>query len=492
MPSRLTIAAYMTFSEQHAADSSSERMPPSFCSARYADAASFVVGTTSRARWKIACPSSSPRDALSCRLSRASVARWYADNTATMTTTREVTPATWRDLIDIRRQESGLLPPASFFLFHPIQLVVQRLQADAEDLGRPGLVVARVLERQHDQAALRFVDGRPGRERDGRQRFLPLRHQQRRQMRGRDEVGVREDRRTLHDVSQLADVARPRILLEDLHRILIDRAHRLAVDGIELVEEPLDQQRHVFAALAQRRQLDCEDVQAVIEVFPQLAVADSIRRIHVRRRDDADIDRLLLAAAEPPERPLLQHPQQLHLRRGLHLRNLVEKQRAAVRELEDAGAPIVRAGERALLVPEDLALEQRLRNRGAIDRDERKRRSLAQLVNRLRDELLAGSRFAPDQHRCVGRRRLFDDAIDASNAGAVADDPPEAPLLAKLAAEVLHLAQRLLTFDRFLQQDLQPLRVDWLTQVIVRTFLDRLDGTLDGALRGQQNEREIG
>src|SRR5438874_7152970 len=291
MPSRLTIAAYMTFSEQHAADSSSERMPPSFCSARYADAASFVVGTTSRARWKIACPSSSPRDALSCRLSRASVARWYADNAATMTTTREVTPATWRDLMDMRwRMKSGagsqsgagrwLLTPV-LLLFHPIELVVERLQADAENLGGARLVVARVLERQQDQPALRFIHGRAGREGDRRQRFLPLRHQQGRQVRRRDEIGVRENRRTLHDVAQLADVAGPRILLEDLHRILIDGAHRLAVDGVELVEEPLDQERHVLTALAQRRKLDGKDVQAIIEIFAQLAVAHGVGRIHV-------------------------------------------------------------------------------------------------------------------------------------------------------------------------------------------------------------------
>src|SRR3954451_1393103 len=95
------MAAEATFSEQHAADSSSERIPPSFCSATYADATSVVVGTTSRARWKMACRSNSPRDALSCRLRRASVARWYADNAATMTTTSEVTPATCRDLMDM-------------------------------------------------------------------------------------------------------------------------------------------------------------------------------------------------------------------------------------------------------------------------------------------------------------------------------------------------------------------------------------------------------
>ena len=104
---------------------------------------------------------------------------------------------------------------------------------------------------------------------------------------------------------------------------------------------------------------------------------------------------LLLTAAETPERALLQHAQQLDLRRRHHLGDFVEEQRAAVRELEHAGPAIVRAGEGALLVTEDLALEQRLRNRRAVDGDERERRPRAQLVDRLRDELLAGARLAP-------------------------------------------------------------------------------------------------
>ena len=61
-----------------------------------------------------------------------------------------------------------------------------------------------------------------------------------------------------------------------------------------------------------------------------------------------------------------------------------------MRQLEDAGAAIVRAGERALLVTEDLALEQRLGDGGAVDRDKRERRARAQLVDGLRHELLAG------------------------------------------------------------------------------------------------------
>ena len=162
-----------------------------------------------------------------------------------------------------------------------------------------------------------------------------------------------------------------------------------------------------------------------------------------------------------------------------------------MRQLEDAGPAIVRAGERALLVAEDLALEQRLGNRGAVDGDERERRARAQLVDGLRDELLARPRLAPDEHRRRRRRRLLDHAIERSNPGAVADDAAEAALLAQLAPQQLDLAQRLLPLDGLVQQDPQPLRIDRLAQVVVGAVLDRVDGALDRALRGQQDERDV-
>ena len=135
---------------------------------------------------------------------------------------------------------------------------------------------------------------------------------------------------------------------------------------------------------------DREHVQPV-EIFAELAGLDGLHRVHVGRRDHPHVHRLLLAAAQPPERALLQHAQQLDLGGRHHLGNLVEEQRAAMRELEHAGPAIVRAGEGALLMSEDLALQQRLGNRRTVDRDERERRPRELgLVNRLGDE------FVPD------------------------------------------------------------------------------------------------
>ena len=112
------------------------------------------------------------------------------------------------------------------------------------------------------------------------------------------------------------------------------------------------------------------------------------------RRDDPHVDLHRVVAAERLDRPFLQHPQQLGLRRLRQLRDLVEKQRAAVRRLEPAVAAGGGVGERAALVTEQLGFDQGVRERGAVDRHERLRPALAPLVDRARDQLLAGSALA--------------------------------------------------------------------------------------------------
>ena len=94
----------------------------------------------------------------------------------------------------------------------------------------------------------------------------------------------------------------------------------------------------------------------------------------MRRRHDAHVDRRRLRRADADDLVRLEHAQQLRLQLQRQLADLVEEHRAAVGALEHAGAPLGGAGERALLVPEQLRLDQRRRHRRAVDHDERPRR----------------------------------------------------------------------------------------------------------------------
>jgi putative protease len=80
------------------------------------------------------------------------------------------------------------------------------------------------------------------------------------------------------------------------------------------------------------------------------------------------------------------------LRYHAHVADLVEKERAAVRLLELAPSHLGGPGEGTSLVAEQLALDELLRNGGAVDLDERRLGTLAVLVQRASDKLHAHGR----------------------------------------------------------------------------------------------------
>jgi subtilisin family serine protease len=74
--------------------------------------------------------------------------------------------------------------------------------------------------------------------------------------------------------------------------------------------------------------------------------------------------------------------------------DLVEKERAAVGERDTSSLPFARAGKRPVLVPEQFALGELFRDRGAVDRREGAACALRDAVHRLGDDALAGTGLA--------------------------------------------------------------------------------------------------
>jgi len=81
--------------------------------------------------------------------------------------------------------------------------------------------------------------------------------------------------------------------------------------------------------------------------------------------------RVIVLAADGNHFAVFEHAQELCLRGRGQVGDLVEKQRAAIRERELAAPRFVGAGERTAHVAEELALEQRVGHRRAVHRDER-------------------------------------------------------------------------------------------------------------------------
>ena len=188
------------------------------------------------------------------------------------------------------------------------------------------------------------------------------------------------------------------------------------------VDEVVGEQRHILFPFAQRGHVDGEDVQTIEEIGPERTAAHVLVQVAIGRGDDADVDLGRVRGAEALELLLLQHAQQLHLHISGQLTNLVEKDRAVVGELESPFLLLHRAGERTSLVTEQFALGEGRREGAAVDLDHHRALAPAQVVNGSRDELLAGARFAQNQHRRIRRCDHLDVVEHLLHRAGVADD----------------------------------------------------------------------
>ena len=192
--------------------------------------------------------------------------------------------------------------------------------------------------------------------------------------------------------------------------------------GAELGKEVPAQQLDVAGALAQRRKVQAQDVQPVIEIFTEPPLLDLPGQILVGGSDDANVDRDRMAGPDPLDRLLLQKAEKVRLDVEREVADLVEEDRSAASRFDAPKLALVGAGEGSLLVAEQLGRHQGRRQAGAVDGNERATRRARKFVQRPSRKLLAGAGLAGDQHRGVAGRELPNLFSDPPHRRAVADE----------------------------------------------------------------------
>ena len=114
-----------------------------------------------------------------------------------------------------------------------------------------------------------------------------------------------------------------------------------------------------------------------------------------------------VVTADPLDREILDRAQELGLGGERQIGHFIQEQRAGIGRLELA-APAADPGGGPVLDAEQLRLEQRFHERGAVDGDERTVPAAAQLVDLPGHELLAYARFAFEQHGEIRSRDALD------------------------------------------------------------------------------------
>src|SRR5579871_5759739 len=252
-----------------------------------------------------------------------------------------------------------------------VELVAQGADRNAENIGGVGAVPEAMLEGLQDEVALhvrngaaderaRHGFGRHGGMGDGGEALGLIKPGS---VGGENSLGAdlgsaREQHCAVDGVLELAHIAGPAIEHERATRLRRERTRREAVGGGIFLDEVLRELEYVGGPLAQRRNFQVHHIEAEQQVLAEGALAHRLDQVAVRGRENADIDRHRPAAADPIDHPLLDGTQELRLQTAIHLRYLVEQERAARGLFEFADAAADGAREGALLVAEQLGFEQ--------------------------------------------------------------------------------------------------------------------------------------
>ena len=200
--------------------------------------------------------------------------------------------------------------------------------------------------------------------------------------------------------------------------------------AIDLCQQPVGDVGDVTATLTQRGQSDRECGEPIEEVFAERSASDGLMQVAIRGRDHSDVGGSLAMIADSAKRARtaagshgrLKHSQQLRLRFQITLADFVQKQRAAVSQLERSWAVAIGSGEGSFDMAEEFRFQEGLRQRGAVDRHEGSVSTWAGLVDGVREHLFARAALAEQQDRSASQGGSLRAADDVANHAALADN----------------------------------------------------------------------
>jgi hypothetical protein len=176
----------------------------------------------------------------------------------------------------------------------------------------------------------------------------------------------------------------------------------------KLLQEVFGKHQQIIPTLAKRRNIQDEHIDSIVQILAEPTVADRLLEVDIRCSEQTKIDWHGGGGPEPGHVPILKHAQQGRLKRHRKLADLVEEQRASVSRFDSADSARPRASKRMSLVPEQLRLHQRGRDRTAVHGNHRPSATARTLVNRPGNELLACACFPDDQHWRISLGDLID------------------------------------------------------------------------------------
>src|SRR5438105_5031299 len=203
---------------------------------------------------------------------------------------------------------------------------------------------------------------------------------------------------TLDHVLQFAHVSGPSVVHQQIQGSTSETAQRPIILFRELPQEMFGEQRNILAALAKRRKLERDNVQAMVKVLAKTGVTHQTEQIDIGGGDDAYIHLDRFRPTQAHEFSFLDYPQQLGLCFQANSGYFVEENRALIGYLEKAFLGSDRARECTFHMAEELRFEKVDRYGAAIDSHEGLLGARRSGVDGLGNEFLPCAALADNQN----------------------------------------------------------------------------------------------
>ena len=141
---------------------------------------------------------------------------------------------------------------------------------------------------------------------------------------------------------QLPYIPRPVVIEDAGHSFRRKLAKRFFIFLGGFLEKRPHKERQILLAIAERRHRERNDVQAEIEIVPELSLRYKCGKVPVCRRDQADIGMQRLVSAYPFEGAFAKHAKNLYLRVFVDFTDFVQKESPARRLFEAPDAALER------------------------------------------------------------------------------------------------------------------------------------------------------
>ena len=299
-------------------------------------------------------------------------------------------------------------------------------------------------------------------------------------------ISCRQGHTGIDRTLQFSDIPWPIVAQQNLHRFGRQRPERLSVALTYLLEKRVREQGNVFFALTKRRDAYLNDVEPIIEIFPKFSLPDKRSEIPIRCRDQTNFRVDALVPADAFEDARVESAQKFDLNIGINFADFIQEERSACGLFESADASLGRSSECPALMTEKLAFDQLRCERRTVKRNKTRLVAIAEIMDRVRDQFLAGPALADEKNCGAARGHLANGVEDFMHRPGFTDQVFQTETFIYLMAELNIFLLRLASLDS--PRDLEPEFVDvyGLGHKVVSAALHRFDGSGNRAISGHQ------